>query len=225
MPRPAPGLKRIVRTAERLFARYGYDGVSVADVARVAGVSKAAVFHHFPRKIDLYRTIFSSAAADFRERMAPALDFGNGVREGVQSFLRARAKTHRERGSALRLVMREMAEGSPRLRGALRQSDVAENYRVVEHALVEAQRRGLDAFLRDAAIPAWNRTGIEPVGVFHPVEDPGPVTVLLRHRTPESVLASTQQLQDDQEFLRAGADFLDAPADRPYCEARSISGR
>ena len=83
------------------------------------------------------------AAADFRERMAPALDFGNGVREGVQSFLRARAKTHRERGSALHLVMREMAEGSPRLRGALRQSDVAENYRVVEHALVEAQRRGL----------------------------------------------------------------------------------
>jgi AcrR family transcriptional regulator len=143
MPRPAPGLKRIVRTAERLFARNGYDGVSVAEVARVAGVSKAAVFHHFPRKIDLYRTIFSSAAGDFRRRMAPTLDFGEGVREGVRRFLRARARSHKERGSAVRLVMREMAEGSSRLRGALRQADVAASYRVVQNALEDAQRRGL----------------------------------------------------------------------------------
>lgn len=143
MPRPAPGLQRIVRTAERLFARHGYDGVSVAEVARVAGVSKAAVFHHFPRKIDLYRTIFSSAASDFRRRMAPALDFSAGVREGVLRFLRARARSNRGRSSAVRLVMREMAEGSSRLRGALRQADVAESYRVVERALEDAQRRGL----------------------------------------------------------------------------------
>ena len=45
----------------------------------------------------------------------------------------------------------------------------------------EEQKQGLDAFLRDAAIPAWNRIGIAPVGVFYPEKDLSPVYVLLRH--------------------------------------------
>lgn len=79
----------------------------------------------------------------------------------------------------------------------------------------ESQRRGLDAFLRDAAIPAMNRIGIAPVGVFYPAKESGPIDVLLRHRTMESVVTSTHGLLSDAEFLGKGAAFLDAPADRP----------
>lgn len=83
------------------------------------------------------------------------------------------------------------------------------------HLATEAQKAGLDAFLRDAAIPALNRLGVNPVGVFHPVKDLGSTTVLLRHRSPASVVTSTARLLADKEYLDKGAAFLDAPADRP----------
>lgn len=45
---------RIAAVAARLFLQRGFDTVTVAEVAREAGVSSVTVFKHFPRKEDLY---------------------------------------------------------------------------------------------------------------------------------------------------------------------------
>jgi AcrR family transcriptional regulator len=45
---------RIAEVAARLFLERGYDAVTVAEVAREAGVSSVTVFNHFPRKEDLF---------------------------------------------------------------------------------------------------------------------------------------------------------------------------
>lgn len=45
---------RISEVATRLFLERGYDTVTVAEVARTAGVSSVTVFKHFPRKEDLF---------------------------------------------------------------------------------------------------------------------------------------------------------------------------
>jgi AcrR family transcriptional regulator len=45
---------RIREVANRLFIERGYDAVTVAEVAREAGVSSVTVFNHFPRKEDLF---------------------------------------------------------------------------------------------------------------------------------------------------------------------------
>jgi AcrR family transcriptional regulator len=45
---------RISEVATRLFLERGYDAVTVAEVAREAGVSSVTVFNHFPRKEDLF---------------------------------------------------------------------------------------------------------------------------------------------------------------------------
>jgi AcrR family transcriptional regulator len=45
---------RIREVANRLFIERGYDAVTVAEVARTAGVSSVTVFNHFPRKEDLF---------------------------------------------------------------------------------------------------------------------------------------------------------------------------
>ncbi|MEV0236470.1 TetR/AcrR family transcriptional regulator [Nonomuraea sp. NPDC050786] len=44
---------RISEVATRLFLERGFDTVTVAEVAREAGVSSVTVFKHFPRKEDL----------------------------------------------------------------------------------------------------------------------------------------------------------------------------
>ncbi len=83
------------------------------------------------------------------------------------------------------------------------------------HIENETQRDLIDTFMREAAIPALNRTGIKPVGVFYHEEDLSPIYVLLRHASVESLATATHTLLADEEFLRRGADFLDAPASSP----------
>ena len=82
---------------------------------------------------------------------------------------------------------------------------------VIDH---EPQRQAFDAFQRDAAIPALNRLGITPVGVFYPENELSPIYVLLRHRSAESLLTDAEAARRCR-VLRKGADFLNAPADKP----------
>ena len=79
----------------------------------------------------------------------------------------------------------------------------------------EAQKARLDAYLRDAAIPALNRLGVQPVGVFYPQEGISPVYVLLRHKSPEVLLTLTEKLLADEAFTSKGADVLSATTPSP----------
>ncbi len=77
--------------------------------------------------------------------------------------------------------------------------------------------RLLHDFFRHAAIPAWNRIGVEPVGVFTVVIGPHSPTfyVLLTHHSAESVLTAEDRLMADPEFRRAGARVVDTPSTAP----------
>jgi AcrR family transcriptional regulator len=44
----------IRRTAHRLFAEHGFDGITIADVAREAEVAVQTVFNHFATKEELF---------------------------------------------------------------------------------------------------------------------------------------------------------------------------
>lgn len=79
----------------------------------------------------------------------------------------------------------------------------------------EAQKQKVDAFLKQAAIPALNRLGIKPVGVFSPAEGFSPVYVLLRHKSLDTVVHLNAELAADSEFLYNGEEFINAPADAP----------
>lgn len=72
-------------------------------------------------------------------------------------------------------------------------------------------------YFREAAIPALNRIGIKPVGVFNMLVGPisPSIYVLLRHRSLESVVTMEERLRSDAEYMKRGADFLNAPASDP----------
>jgi AcrR family transcriptional regulator len=46
--------ERILATAVDLFAKSGFNGVSIRDIAMAAKVNEVTIFRHFPRKLDLY---------------------------------------------------------------------------------------------------------------------------------------------------------------------------
>lgn len=75
----------------------------------------------------------------------------------------------------------------------------------------------LHRFLEKAAIPAWNRIGCRPVGVFTEMEpkDGTAVFVLIPHASMAAFAQSTAQLHADKVFLTDGAEYLEAPKGSP----------
>jgi AcrR family transcriptional regulator len=53
-----------------MFAQKPYDHVMVQDIAAVAGVSRALLYHYFPTKRDLYVAIFQRASDRFLSRVS-----------------------------------------------------------------------------------------------------------------------------------------------------------
>src|SRR6185437_2898799 len=57
---PAERRERILRAALQAFARGGYGGVSMNEIASAAGVTKPVLYDHFPSKVKIYVTVLES---------------------------------------------------------------------------------------------------------------------------------------------------------------------
>ena len=71
----------IVAAAASLYARHGFQGASVADLAKACSTSKSLVYHYFPSKEDILHEVMAShldelveaaEAAAARRELAPA---------------------------------------------------------------------------------------------------------------------------------------------------------
>lgn len=63
---PASSTKqRILGIARELFARQGYTGTSITDIARELGTSTAALYYHFPSKADILRGLIAEPLAAY----------------------------------------------------------------------------------------------------------------------------------------------------------------
>jgi len=79
------------------------------------------------------------------------------------------------------------------------------------------QRKLCDDFFRDALIPALGRLGIGPVGVFDLTIGPDTpsIYVLMPGPSAEKLATVENLLAKDDEYSKAGAPFLTAPAKEP----------
>lgn len=108
--RATPARRRaLLEAATASFAERGMLQTTMDEVARAAGVSRGAVYHHFSSREEL----FAAAFADAMENIYAALDAGLeglgsrfGVAEGVQRLVRAYLAWH-EREPARGLVVRK----------------------------------------------------------------------------------------------------------------------
>lgn len=57
----------IIDVAEQLFAKFGYLGVSMSDIAKSLEMTKAALYYHFPSKEKLYLEVVDGAFKEFSD--------------------------------------------------------------------------------------------------------------------------------------------------------------
>lgn len=82
---------RILDDAARLFARDGYDGTSLGELAASVGVTKAAIYHYFPNKKEIYEAIIVRTLEGLRRHVSQATAEASGPEEALSRFMTAHA--------------------------------------------------------------------------------------------------------------------------------------
>lgn len=88
----------------------------------------------------------------------------------------------------------------------------------IRYSLFTGSRKSIvQEYYRDAAIPALNRLGISPVGVFTVVHGPNEPSlyVLIPHKNADSLFNYRSRLEKDSEYRERGAAYLEATFDNP----------
>ena len=96
----------------------------------------------------------------------------------------------------------------------------------VYHFKTKAQEDRLDAYFKDAYLPAMHKAGIKNVGVFKVIAQDSldkKIYVFAPFKTFDDLENTDQKLMKDQQFLAAGKDYLDATsANATYSRIETI---
>src|SRR5579885_2280669 len=106
----AEGAAAILHAATALFAREGYEPVSVADIAAAAGVSKANVFYHFASKEALYLAVMRQASDEHAEYAEALLAERESCAGRLRRLMSFELRTMLENETRTLLIMRECGE-------------------------------------------------------------------------------------------------------------------
>jgi AcrR family transcriptional regulator len=82
--------RRLLELGARLFTEHAYDEISMAQIARAAGISKALLYHYFPSKQDYFVATLAGGAEELRARVEPdpSLPPAQALAEAVDAYLR-----------------------------------------------------------------------------------------------------------------------------------------
>ena len=79
--------EKILDVAEGLFARRGYSGVGMREVAEGVGLRKSSIFHHFDNKAALYTAVSLRILGMIEHRLVRSLAQGGEPRERLERVI------------------------------------------------------------------------------------------------------------------------------------------
>jgi TetR/AcrR family transcriptional regulator len=108
---PYPGREAILEAAQSEFARAGFHGTKMRDIAQRAGVSQGLLHHHFNGKEGLWNAVGEQASAEFLAYVSNAVALerldAHSIPNAVQTYL----QYWREHPDAFRINLWRLLDG------------------------------------------------------------------------------------------------------------------
>ncbi|MCZ1264302.1 TetR/AcrR family transcriptional regulator [Paenibacillus tundrae] len=86
----ASAQSKILMTASRLFMEYGYEPVSLQQIASLCGVTKASIYYHFSSKPQLFTVAITSMMAMGMQQTALRMDAPGALQERLEKVAEGR---------------------------------------------------------------------------------------------------------------------------------------
>jgi AcrR family transcriptional regulator len=137
---PEPRRDQVLRVAEALFARAGYRGVGLREIAAQVGIRAPSLFKHFESKRALFNAVLLNIFTRLLE-LARRLEDGGPFPERLQEFIDGYVELVAGDPHVVALIFREMMERSDVMEPATRGA-AYEIYRRIDAFLDAGQRAG-----------------------------------------------------------------------------------
>lgn len=102
---------RLLRAAEKLFAKKGYAGTAVHEITTAAGVNRALLYYYFEDKHSLYAAVIDDGVAAFTRMLDAALSTPGTYADRLAAFVRGYLRLLWERPEGSRVVHRCLLDG------------------------------------------------------------------------------------------------------------------
>ena len=157
----------ILAAAARLYARRGFQGASVADLASACSTSKSLIYHYFPSKDDTLHAVMAAHLDDLVDAADEAMQAGN-AEERLRALTLAFMRLYAGARDSHKVLLNELDNlPPPRQRAEV----VAKQRRII--AVVETLIREIRPDLNPLTLPLtmlffgminWTHTWLRPQG-------------------------------------------------------------
>ncbi len=110
---PLSSRDKILDVAEVLFARRGYAGVGLREVAEQAGLGKSSLFHHFKSKDALYGEVLGQVLGRIKLVLKPVVASDVAPELRLVAWIEGLVDALASYPSTARLLMRALVEDDP----------------------------------------------------------------------------------------------------------------
>ena len=108
----------ILSAAEKVFARAGFGGATMAAIAEASGLPKANLHYYFGSKDVLYRAVLARTLHDWLEPMQ-VIQAGAVPRAALEQYIRAKMAMAAQRPDGSKVFANELLHGAPVVQGLL----------------------------------------------------------------------------------------------------------
>ncbi len=131
----------IVEAAIKVFARNGYHGSRVSDIAREAGIAYGLVYHYFKNKEEVLDTIFDEQWGAFLDAIEAIAESGSGTEDKLLSVAALILNAYRVRRDWVKVLVFEI-QRSPRFHDRDRLEAMGRLFGLVGGIVAEGQKKG-----------------------------------------------------------------------------------
>jgi AcrR family transcriptional regulator len=162
-----PSRDKILDCAEHLFARRGFSGIGLAEVAERVGLGKSSLFHHFRSKAQLYAAVMARILERIEVLLTRALAQGGPPAERLDRWVDALIDILAAHPTYARLLLRSLFEDDD-LTGELpEEREANDTIRRVTAAVSCVLKEGMETgAFRPASVPHTLQTLIGAT-VYH----------------------------------------------------------
>jgi len=144
--------RQILDAAVRVFARSGYHGSRVGDIAEEAGVAHGLLYHYFSSKEEVLQTVFGENWGELIERFRAVEAADEPAHEKLAGIAKILLRTWRNDPDLVTVMVREVAR-SQLLQGQV--EEVREAFAIVQRVIEEGQAAGVFRQDLDARLASW----------------------------------------------------------------------
>ena len=101
----------IIEIAIPLFARAGYDGVSMRQIAKAIGIKASSIYHHFPDKQTLYLAAIKHAFSDKAKILSESLTTSSTPEKKLTDLISRLCEIMSQSPDFSSLIQREILDG------------------------------------------------------------------------------------------------------------------